>query len=74
MKKWEYKVIEIDLEREPGNTSEEKLEEFLNRAGSLGWEMVERKESPFNIFILKREKVEKRGSPRKKKNVKTKRK
>jgi hypothetical protein len=67
MKKWEYKVIEISIDREPGETIEQKLEGFLNRAGILGWEMVEIWDKTFNVFILKREKVAKRGRPKKQK-------
>ena len=65
MKKWEYKVVEIELENEPGEAPETRLEGFLNRAGELGWEMVGMWDRVFNTFIFKREKVVKRGLPRK---------
>ena len=65
MKKWEYKVVEIELEDEPGEMSEERLEGFLNRAGELGWEMVWKENGLCYTFIFKREKVATRGRPKK---------
>ena len=63
--KWEYKTIEVDLDGEPGDDLREKMESFLNRVAEVGWEFVQYVEGTFPFFVIKREKVLKRGRPRK---------
>ena len=54
MKKWEYRQVEMEIYGDRSET-EEKVQVFLNKAGTLGWELVFYRDLTLGIsFLFKR--------------------